>query len=238
MEGAAARDGVVLDGIADERLQREGRKQPRTVFVIHVDVEEELVGIADFEQIAIRLGEAQLLAQRHERALPVLDDVAERIGELVDVGQRLLAVTLAHEHGQRVERIEEEMGVDLTDQHVVARRQVLVLQPFVLQHDGLPLRDEHIDAPVEHRYRHGERTFEQQQVVEHPPAHEIEDDAPRMPLRDGGYQVEQHRRHEAPQRALDESPRGVVRGRGGQYRQQNERHDKVVEQLEQHLDRP
>ena len=139
MERLAAGYGIVLDGIADQRLQRERRKRPRAVLLLDVDVEEELVGIAYLEEIAVRLDEFQLLVERHQRTLSVLDDVAERVRKLVDVGQGLLVVLLAHEHRQRVERVEEEMGVDLPDEHVVTRGEVFVLEPLVLDDDGLPL---------------------------------------------------------------------------------------------------
>ena len=49
MERLAAGYGIVLDGIADQRLQRERRKRPRAVLLLDVDVEEELVGIAYLE---------------------------------------------------------------------------------------------------------------------------------------------------------------------------------------------
>ena len=68
------------------------------------------VGIAYFKEVAVRFDEFQFLVERHQRALAVLDDVAERIRQLVDVGQRLVVVLLAHEHRQRIERIEEEWG--------------------------------------------------------------------------------------------------------------------------------
>ena len=189
MERIAARDGVVFDGIADQRLQRERRQPPVEVARIDRDVEEEFVGIADLEQVTVRLGEFEFLAERHERALAVLDDVAERVGELVDVNERLVVLPLAHEHRQRVERVEEEMGVDLPDEQIVARGEILVLEPLVLHDDGLPLRDEHVDATVQQRDDHGERTFEQQHVVEHAAAHEVHHDPPGMPFRDGSHAV-------------------------------------------------
>jgi len=232
VERLVAGDRVVLDGVVDQRLQREGRKFPRQEPVVHVDVEKELVGIAYFKEVAVSFEEFQLLVERHQHALPVLDDVAERIRKLVDVGQGFLVVLLTHEHRQRVERIEEKVGVDLPDKHVVARREVFVLESFVLDDDSLPLRDQHVDTPVEHRRHHGERAFEQQHVVEHPPAHEIHLDAARMPIRDGRHAVEGRRRDTAPQAAAHEARHRIVAPYGGEDREHYERHDEVIEQLQ------
>ena len=133
------------------------------------------------------------------------------------------------------------MGVDLPDEHVVTRGEVFVLEPLVLDDDGLPLGNQHVDAPVEHRRHHGERAFEQQHVVEHPPAHKVQPDAPRVPLRDGSHAVERSRRDAAPQAAAHEARHGVVAPDGGEDREHDERHDEVVEQLQEqfrHLRRP
>ena len=133
------------------------------------------------------------------------------------------------------------MGVDLPDEHVVTRGEVFVLEPLVLDDDGLPLGNQHVDAPIEHRRHHGERAFEQQHVVEHPPAHKVQPDAPRVPLRDGSHAVERSRRNAAPQAAAHEARHGVVAPDGGEDREHDERHDEVVEQLQEqfrHLRRP
>ena len=70
----AARDRIVFHGIADQRLEREGRKAPAEVVRIDLDIEVELVGIPYFKEVTVRLGELQLLAEGDERALSVLDD--------------------------------------------------------------------------------------------------------------------------------------------------------------------
>ena len=125
------------------------------------------------------------------------------------------------------------MGVDLPDEHVVARGEVLVLELFVLHDDGLPLGDQHIDASVEHRHRHGERTFQQQHVVEHPSTHEIHLDAPCVPLGDRSHAVERRGSHAAPQAAPHEARHRVVAPYGREDREHDERHDEVIEQLQQ-----
>lgn len=130
------------------------------------------------------------------------------------------------------------MGVDLSDEHVVARREVLVLKPFVLHDDGLLLRIEHVDPAVEHRHGHGERTFQQQHVVEDMPAHEIQDDLPRMPFADGGEDIERRGCHEAPHAVEGETPRLVIAACGGQDREHDERYDQVVDQLQRQLRSP
>ena len=125
------------------------------------------------------------------------------------------------------------MGVDLPDEHVVARGEIFVFETFVLHDDGLPLRDQHVDTPVKHRHHHGERTFQQQHVVEHPSAHKIHLDTARVPLGDRGHAVERHGGRAAPQAAPHEAGHRVVAAHGGQDREHDERHDEVIEQLQQ-----
>ena len=125
------------------------------------------------------------------------------------------------------------MGVDLPDEHVVARGEVFVLEAFVLDDDGLALGDQHVDPPVEHRHHDGERALEQQHVVEHPAAHEVGQDASRVPLRDGSHAVEPHGRHAAPQTPPHVERHRVVAPCGGEDRQHDERDDQVVEELQQ-----
>ena len=216
MERLAAGYGIVFDGVADQRLQRQRRECPGAVLVVDVDVEEQFVGIAYFKEVAVRFDEFQFLVERHQRALAVLDDVAERIRQLVDVGQRLVVVLLAHEHRQRIERIEEEVGVDLSHEHVVAGREVLVLEPLVLHDDGLLLRIEHVDPAVEHRHRHGERTLQQQHVVENMVAHAVQHDASRTPLRDRRDHIQRGGGQHAPYAVAHEAARRVPAADGGE----------------------
>ena len=56
-KGLAARDGVVLHRIVDQRLQRERRQQAVALRLVDGDVEEELVGVADAEQVGVGLRE-------------------------------------------------------------------------------------------------------------------------------------------------------------------------------------
>ncbi len=130
------------------------------------------------------------------------------------------------------------MGVDLPDEHVVTRGEVFVLEPLVLDDDGLLLRVEHVDPAVEHRHRHGERTLEQQHVVEDMPAHEIQDDLPRMPFADRGEDIKRRGRHEAPHAVEGKTPRLVIAACGGQDREHDERYDQVVDQLQRQLRSP
>ena len=145
---------------------------------------------------------------------------------------------LPHEHRQRIERVEEEVGVDLPDEHVVARGEVLVLEQLVLDHHGLTLRDQHVDPPVEHRGHHGERTLEQQHVVEHLPAHAVERDAFRVPLRDGRQAVERDGGQAAPQAPPDEAAHRVVAAHGGEDREDDERDHEVIEELQEQFGHP
>ena len=52
-----ARDGIVLDSVVDKRLERKRRQPPRIIAPVDLQIEEELVRIADLEKIAVRLDE-------------------------------------------------------------------------------------------------------------------------------------------------------------------------------------
>ena len=73
MQRIVARDGIVLDSVVDKRLERKRRQPPRVIVSVDLQIEEELVRIADLEKIAVRLDELELLTQLDEHALSVLD---------------------------------------------------------------------------------------------------------------------------------------------------------------------
>ena len=91
-QGFVLGNRVVFHGITNQRLQRKCRQQPIFVFLLYVDVEEYLVGIADAEQIAICLGKVHLVGEFYQFAvIAVLGYVAECVGELVNIFQGSLS---------------------------------------------------------------------------------------------------------------------------------------------------
>ena len=70
------------------------------------------------------------------------------------------------------------------------------------------------------------------------PAHEIQDDLPRMPFADRGEDIKRRGRHEAPHAVEGKTPRLVIAACGGQDREHDERYDQVVDQLQRQLRSP
>ena len=98
MERMAPGNHIVLDGIVDQGLQRKRGERSVCERTVDLHVEKEFVGIADFEQVAVCLGETQLFGQRGGGILAVLQNISERIGELVDIDQGFPLLPLPHEH--------------------------------------------------------------------------------------------------------------------------------------------
>ena len=159
-------DAVVLDRVFDQWLERQGGDQPAVEPVVDTDVEKELALVAYLIEIPVCVEELELLAQGGHFGLSVLEYVTECVGYLSDIGQRAVVVFLSDQHGERVERIEEKVRVDLVDEHVVLGLQVLVLEFLVFQNDVLLLVDQVENDAVEHRNDQRERAFEDDRRVE------------------------------------------------------------------------
>ena len=152
--------------ILDQRLQCQRGHLTLHIRGVDVNLKEEFLGIAHLQQIAIRVEELQLVGNGREGVLSVLNDVAEHVRESVDVGQRLLVVLLAHQHRERVERVEQEVGADLAHQRAIAGREILGFELFVLDLDALTLIEQVVDAGVEYRHHVDEHTLEHQHDIE------------------------------------------------------------------------
>ena len=82
---------------------------------------------ADDLDVEIVVDEFELLAQRHER-VALLEQAAENLGELEDHLARRVGIE-AHQRGHGVERVEQEVRIDLALQRVHAGLQQ---QPLLL----------------------------------------------------------------------------------------------------------
>ena len=71
--------------------------------------------------------------------ITILRNISEGIGELVYILQCSFLVTLTHKHRERVERVEEEVWVNLTHKHIVSCREILVFELLILQSHNLTL---------------------------------------------------------------------------------------------------
>ena len=226
----------MLDGIRQQLLQRQHGQPVIQVFRGDIDIEKELVGIAYLEQVSVGFGETQLLRERRQHVLTVADDIAKREGELVDVGECLLFVALAHEHRQRIERIEEEVGVDLAHQHVVARREVLAFELFVLDLHRLPLTKQPADLPVQEYDDQRERTLHDQVIVEPAAAERQYRQLVRPPTHDRGDEIEPDGKPRTQQTAFEKSrhrPHAVAQPQ--ERKQQESQHEEIEElQREDH----
>ena len=156
----------MLHRILDQRLQCQRGHLSLHIRGVDIDLEEEFLGIAYLQQIAIRIEELQLVSNGRKGVLPVLNDVAEHVRESVDVGKCLLVVLLAHQHRERVERVEQEVRADLAHQRAIAGREVLGFELFVLDLDALTLIEQVVDAGVEYRHHVDEHTLEHQYDIE------------------------------------------------------------------------
>ena len=79
MERMFASDGVVLDGIAYKRLERQSRQQPLVVSLIDIHIEEEFIGITHLEELAVGTCKLHLVLELRFSILTILDNVAEGV---------------------------------------------------------------------------------------------------------------------------------------------------------------
>ena len=151
MQRVASRDAVVLEGILDERLEAHGRDAPVAQRRIDGRGEFDAVAEADLLQRVVLPREVDFVREGREYLFAVFEHVA------VDLRQRerefpgLLGVA-ADQCVERIERVEEEMGVDLFEHllQVQLRRflfrkapQVVFAPPAALRHDEQRGEEQH-----------------------------------------------------------------------------------------------
>ena len=126
-------DRVMHYGIINEGEKRQHRQFHGRGRRLHPDVKRQFIGKTDFEQIAERIEKIQFFVQRYEPFLVALQNEAEYVRELVHKFQCPLFVVASDKIRQTVERIKEEMRIDLVSQRVATTLQHFPLQPLNLQ---------------------------------------------------------------------------------------------------------
>src|ERR1043166_4042064 len=140
----AARLGrdAVLDGVFDQWLNRENRNRNRERLRFNVDFNTQLFAQAETLDFQVRFHDVQLFLERQER-LPGFEEIAENVRQIQNGFPCALGLA-RNDAVQRVQRIEQEMGMDLRLQRAQfgLRNQAAHLGFAVLLHllDHLPCR--------------------------------------------------------------------------------------------------
>lgn len=112
---------VVLGGVFDEQLQAAGHHMAAEERPRNVDLDLEAAGETLLQQVDVFAGEFELLFQRHQLLVFLSEHVAVGAGQFADEGAGPFGLVLLHQAVEDVERIEQEVGVDL------------LLEPFVVE---------------------------------------------------------------------------------------------------------
>src|SRR5262249_49152200 len=111
---------AMIDRILDQRLEQETRNEERPRLVRDLPAEAQGFAVARLEDLRIPMEPCQLLVDRlHLRW--VAERVAEQIAQAAEQTPRLLGM-FGHEARNRVQRIHEEMWLELRPQHGQLRR--------------------------------------------------------------------------------------------------------------------
>ena len=224
--------------IFHERLKRQRRQCPAEVPFRYLRLDKQLALVTQFKQIFVRLQKSHLVAQRGHAALARLDDVTEGIRQPVDIYERIVVLVLPYEHGERIERIEKEMGIHLVDEYVVPRPQVLGLQTFVLDRHPLLQDYQFVYLAVERHHRKHERTLEQHHRIEQAPGGQYDFHVTRT-VHIGSQKIDDDRDDESGQQPLGKTARAYLAFAQivGEYSKQDERHCHIKQHFEHHEQR-
>ena len=114
------------------------------------------LGETHLQQVDVHPHESHLLAQAHERLLLVLEHVTVDARQFMDVGAGLLRALLADQAVEDIERVEQEMGVDLLFEFHVTELRLVRLTALGTQHGT---RDQGV---IDHKYDRIEGYLDQQ----------------------------------------------------------------------------
>ena len=159
----ARRDGV-LHRVLDERLQQQRGHERGFRPLVDVELEPQAVAEAQLLDAEVEIQRVELLAQRHFLHRVLVERVAQELGQPRDgeVGGAVLAVK--HERRYRVQRVEEEMRVQLVAQHLelrLLRERGLLERRLALELQALVELDAVVKAGPAQQQRHrGERADE------------------------------------------------------------------------------
>ena len=127
-EGVVVGNDVVLDGVLDEQLEADGDDGHVEAAGVDMLGYLEVAAVADGHHVDVGLREFQLFAEGNVLGLP--HDVAVGGGELVEVLVGFV-VFEPDEAVEGVEGVEEEVGVDLVFERLVADEEVLGAEVLV-----------------------------------------------------------------------------------------------------------
>ena len=241
-------DLIVFDRIFDQYLKRHGRKQAVAKLFIDGDIERKILFVAHLHQEDIGLGKGELLGQRHKTGFIALQRVTQHARQLLRIVHRT-GRSFADERLQRVERIEQHVGVQLVLQRFILVADALRAELLVLDDHLLLFQDQMDDvAAARHDARHDEiaqgmqvvmhhridgrnveRPVQQheqlsQQIADHPGQQERKNDLGRRHPRDGSIEPEKARVEPEEDQQRDESEHDLV----GHVRAAHSREERVL----------
>ena len=151
---AAVGDRAVPDRILDQRLEQERRHHGRRCLRIDPEGHPQPVAETRFLNRDVMVEQLELLFECDERSAFAIKRLAQQLREPRDHAIRLLGV-LEHESRNRVQRIKEEVRLELADERVESRLDELHLEPLgaprVIQSRHHRVHEQ-VERPV-HRHR-------------------------------------------------------------------------------------
>ncbi len=120
----AVRDAVA-ERVLDERLQDEVRYHRLRHVLVHCPPDAQPVGEAHLFDLEILAREQQLLRQRDFVNVPRLEHASEHVAQARDQLHRDVRLSLPHQHRNRVERVEQEVRVELHPERLKLRAREL-----------------------------------------------------------------------------------------------------------------
>ena len=153
----------VLQRVFDERLEQKGRHQDLVAGRVEVVVHVEAIGEAVLLQVDVPSGEIDFSAERDDVLAGAIERGPHQLAEPEQHVQRLLAAAAADQRGDRIERVEQEVRLNLQPERLELRPRQLRLQLRVakLQANGPPVRRQggpgreqrHVDEQVDDEQR-------------------------------------------------------------------------------------
>src|SRR5262245_6222796 len=121
LAGIGTLGDAVADGVLDQMLQREARHGGGEPRVTDLEARAEPVGEARLLDAEVLADQIELVLEAHFVRAVAAQRTAEYVAELLDDPRRGGALTVAHQHADGVERVEEKVRIDLRLQRGEAR---------------------------------------------------------------------------------------------------------------------
>ena len=147
---------AVFDRVLDHGLQNQAGNLRGKKFLGNVDAELKTLGKTHLLNVQILLGELQFLAERHLLSVGILHHSPQEVTQPDDHAHGRVVSFFAHQAGNGVERVEQEMRLDLP-----AQRAELGLRELLAETRRLGLLKGQLFSRIEHV------VDQQDQAVEH-----------------------------------------------------------------------